>query len=223
MHVSGFNISKLYNRFQDPQEIIPFLGLPRIRAFKLNIPPKSIFVTSSLYCISIGATFAVALAQAVTTSVLKSSGQLLPSSYKSLLDYKLNIKETLTISFIDKVNIIRTDPIQTSKRKYSTASALNDRNLKRGPSKMFIESVSDYNVAFRLAWRKEGIIRVKSAHVLKLFKQTNNEVETRRAFPEEKMKKFVGLWTWKFLLRRPCFSISFDTYKFMEDCNKNVT
>lgn len=221
LHMAGCDISQYYNRLRAPPELITFLGMPKIKAETLGLFQFSGDVTPYLTCIPMGATFSVALAQAVSTAVLKRNLLPVPASFLSLLDAKIKPGRNVVIPYIDDINVIGTSPSKVNRDQRKAAGALATASLHVDARKSFLADDTRYKVAIGLAWCKEGALRVKPAHTLRIFESTNRIVCSKRASMDQ-VRHVIGLWTYALLLRRPAFSILFYTFRFLAETSAST-
>lgn len=71
-------------------------------------------------------------------------------------------------------------------------------------------------MAIGLAWWSEGVLTVKPAHALGLFRVTSQIVQSRHASLVQ-VQQIIGLRTHALLLRRPTFSTLYHTFHFLEE------
>lgn len=168
LFLSGCDLSQFYNRLKAPRDLIPLLGMTRIEAKLVSNTSSSKFVISCLTCILMGTSFAVALRQRVTTKILRDSGLSPTSPFASLLDARLRRSETISVPYIDDVNLLGTSASQLNNERDRAARAFAAANLPTEPIKNVIASQSLYSIAIGLAWWKDGTVAVKSSHARKL-------------------------------------------------------
>lgn len=126
------------------------------------------------------------------------------------------------LPYNDDVNAIGTCAAKVNRDRYKAAAALAGATLTTDQSKAsFSAGGEPYKEAIGLAWWKDGTLTVKPSHALPLFRTTNRIVATRRATPSE-IRHAVGLWTYALLLRRPAFSILYETFRFIEEAADDV-
>lgn len=213
--VAGCDILQYYNRLRAPQELIPLLGLPKIRAGLLGVSFKSGFVTLCLTCVPMGATFSVALAQAVTCAALPQNDLPVPESFHFLLDSRLS-NCGVVLPYINDITSIGTSCARVNRKRDRAAASLASVHLTTDPKKGLSSDDSPYQIALGLAWWKDGEITVKPSHALRLFRLTNPVVASKRGSPAQ-IRRIVGLWTYALLLRRPEFSILYDIFLFLDE------
>lgn len=215
LHMAGCDISQYYNRLRAPKELVPLLGLPKIDASRLGLPQFSGSLTPCLTCIPMGATFSVALAQAVTSAVLKRNSLPVPDSFHSLLDAKIKPGRNRMLPYIDDITVLGTSALKVNRDQKRATEALAAVRLQVDERKSFFADDAPYKVAIGLAWWKDGALTVKPAHARRLFTVTNRIVCSKRASVDE-IRHIIGLWTYALLLRRPAFSILFHTCRFLD-------
>lgn len=74
LFLASCDISQFYNRLAAPPFLIPFLGLPRVRSALVDADKSTKFVVPCLRCISMGATFAVSIAQTISQAAIRAAG-----------------------------------------------------------------------------------------------------------------------------------------------------
>lgn len=214
--VAGCDISQYYNRLQAPPNLIPLLGMPKLPAAELGLVSDSEYVTPCLTCVPMGATFSVALAQAVSSAALRQEQALpVPPDFVSPLDTQIP-KQGLVLPYIDDVTSIAPTATRANNNRDLAASALAAVQLNTDPRKNFSSDERPYQVALGLAWWRDGVLTVKPSHALRLYKLTNPVVASRRASPAL-VRRIVGLWSYALLLRRPAFSILYQAFAFTNE------
>lgn len=191
LRIEGCDISQYYNRLRAPPEVIPFLGLPSIKAEAIGLPNPG-RVTPCLTCVPIGATFLVALWQAVTVAVLGSSHLPVPKSFGSLADSKLKPGRNVVLPYIDDITIIGTSAAKVNRDRRLAAAALADTKLRTDKKKDVIADDSPFKVAIGLACWSEGVLTVKPAHALRLFWGKSAILRSKRASTAG-MQEIIGL------------------------------
>lgn len=162
-----------------------------------------------------GATFAVALAQAASTAALRRDGLPVPESFHALLDSRVG-QACSVLPYIDDITSVGTSAQRVNQTRDRAVAVLAGVNLHTDPRKSFSAGNRPYEVALGLAWWSDGAINVKPSHALRLFKSTNPIVASKRASPAQ-LREVIGLWTYTLVLRRPAFSILFDTFSFLNE------
>lgn len=202
LFVSGCDLSQYYNRLRAPSEMVPLLGFPRLKAALLGMTTPSGYITPCLTCIPMGASFAVALAQRVTTAVLRSAGFPPPTPFSSLLDSRLRKNNITPLPYIEDINIIGSSATKVNSARDRVALSFTQAKLPTEPSKNVKSGAGDYSIAIGLTWWRDGTITVKPSHAEKLFHLTNPIVSSKWGSPRD-IQQVVGLWNWALLLRRP--------------------
>lgn len=216
LHLAGCGISQYYNLLKVPVELVPLLGLPKIRAELLELLHLSGSVTFCLTCIPMAATFSVAFAQVVITAVLRKDKLPVPSSFASMLDAKILEKRNEMMPYIDDINLVSTSEIKTNRDRTRSENALASVNMPKDPKKRFSSCNSPLKEANGLAWWKKGVLIVKPSFALRLLPSTTELVSTRRAI-QKKALRVLDLWIYALLLRRPAFSILSEKFRFSEE------
>lgn len=138
--IAGCAISQLYNRLRTPPFLIPFLGLPKIRSCHVRRPPTAEFIVPWLTSIPMGASFAFALAQAISLSIVRSSGLSPPRNLSDLLDSTIPSGRGAQLVYIDDHNSIDTSAGGVNLARDTVAAELEGAGLPVEQSKK-IESV----------------------------------------------------------------------------------
>lgn len=159
--------------------------MPKIKTDLLGLAGFSGLVTPCLTCVPMGATFSVALTQAVTTTVLRKENLPVPTRILSLLDTKLSRRWNVVLPYIDDINVIGTAPMQVDRNRNRAKATLAAANLKKDPNRDFSADEQPYKEAIGLAWWKDGVLTVKPPHAFRLFRATNPIVFSKRASPLE--------------------------------------
>lgn len=128
LHLASCDISQYYNRLRAPPFLIPFLGLPKIRSSKLCLATDSEFVVPCLRCIPMGATFAVGLAQTVSTAIIRRSG-LLPSLLTTAGSRTIPKRVGTVIVYIDDVSVVLFAPLLTAPTIHAHGSSKNSPDM----------------------------------------------------------------------------------------------
>lgn len=214
LHISGCDLSQYHNRLRAPPELVPLLWFPRLEAKLLGLSSPSGILTPCLSCIPMGASFAVAIAQRVTSSVLRSAGLQSPTPFSGLLGTHLRRGSFTPLPYIDDITIIGTSAQTVNSARDKAARSFRSSSLPTEPAKNVDAVVGAYSIAIGLAWWHDGTLTVKPGYAQKLFVTTNRIVSSRWSSPRE-LQHAVGLWNWALLLRRPAFSVLFYCYAFM--------
>lgn len=99
-----------------------------------------------------GATFSVALAQAVSMAVLRRNALPVPVSFASLIDSKIQPGRNLMIPYIDDITFVGTSAARVNRDRLKAAKALAAANLHVDARKDCLADGSPYKVAIVLAW-----------------------------------------------------------------------
>lgn len=197
LYVAVCDISQYYNRLKAPMELIPLLGLPKIRAELLGLPHLYRSLTPCLTCIPMDTTFSVALAQAVTTAVLRRNNLPVPTSFLSLLDSILSPKRNFMLPYIQDINVIGTSATRANLDHSKFTNALSAANLWTDPKNDFCADYYHYKEAIRLSWWKEGVFPVEPSFALRIFRSKNQILSTKRSIPTQ-TRHIIGLWNYLF-------------------------
>lgn len=125
--------------------------------------------------------------------------------------------------YVDDVNAVGTTASEVNRDREKAATELAAANLKTDPAKNFSDDDQPYKEAIGFDWFKEGILTVKPADALRLFRSTNRILVTRRASPSQ-IRQVLGLWTYAILfsgLRPPFFARISDSSKKQIRTNKD--
>lgn len=110
LFLSGCDVRQFYNKIRAPAFLIPYLGLPRVPSDLVETSLTSRFVVPCLRCIPMGATFAVAIAQAVSTAVVRASGYGVGSPFDSLRYGRVEHHKPLVLPYIDDLTSVGSAP-----------------------------------------------------------------------------------------------------------------
>lgn len=130
-----------------------------------------------------GSTFAVAIAQQVTSAVLRSAGLPPPSPFSFLLDSRLRKVSTTTLPYIDDINIFGTSGAADKGARDHVETSFDKVRFPTEPSKHVDVVQGDFSVAIGLAWWCNGVLTFKPDHAKRLFCTKNPIVTSRRASP----------------------------------------
>lgn len=169
-----------------------------------------------------GAIFSVALAQAVTSAVLRQEKLPFPSSLLSVLDSRLIRRSNIISPYIDDINAVGTSAARVNQDRNKADSALDASHLATDPKREFSANYDAYKEAIGLAWWKEGVLTVKHSLVLRLFR-TTNPIEAIKQESPSQIWHIVGMCTYALLLRHPSFSILYHAFEFMDEGQPNKT
>lgn len=139
------------------------------------------------------------------------------------MDSKIQPGRNVILPYIDDINVVGTTTVKVNRDQRRAAAALASVNLQTDTKKDFFAGDSLYRVAIGLSWwSSEGVLTVKPAHALRLFKITNAIVCSKRA-SLERVRHITGLWTYALLLRHPAFSILYHTFRLLEQPGVSAT
>lgn len=170
LEIAGCDIFQYYKRLHAPPEIIPLLGLPSVHATSVNLPCLTDRLTTCLSCIPMSVTFSAAWAQVVTVAVLRRRSLPVPDQLARLLDFKIYQGRNIVLPYIDDISIIGISPDKVTRDRLSAANALEAPNLHVDLKKDLFAGDADYKIAIGLAWWRDGMLTVKPAHALRLFR-----------------------------------------------------
>lgn len=203
--MAGCYDSQYYNRLRELSDLVPLLGFPRLEPKLVGASCPSGHVITCLTCIPVGASFAVAIAQRMTNTILRAAGLPPPTPFSGLLDARLPGSPT-SLPYIDDIKVVRTSPRAVNSVRDKAAIAFLEIGSPTEPSKNV--DAGKYSMAIGLAWWRDGTLTVKPSHANKLFVTANPIVSCIRASPRH-IHHFVVLWNWALLLRLPAFSMLF--------------
>ena len=108
--VSGCEFSQFYNRLLAPSFLVPLIRLPRVRTVEVACDLPVPFVIPCLRVIPMGATFSVALAQAVSLAVLRRANICPQNTANEIANAVISHSRPLHIPYIDDINTVTSNP-----------------------------------------------------------------------------------------------------------------
>ena len=217
LYLSSCDISQFFNRLKVPEFLIPYLGLPRVKASEVGIDQKG-YVVPCLRCVPMGASFSVAWAQLVSVNSLRKMKLPVPDSPRNLIDAKI---DRLQLPYIDDHNSIGTNKDEVNSRTNQIAISLANENLHVEPSKNIYADGITPSDSLGLSWWPSGHLTLRASSFVLLIRNTEEVLRRRKCTPKQ-MQKLIGSWTWPCLLRRPLLSIFDTVYGFSDRKSANV-
>lgn len=112
----------------------------------------------------------------------------------------------MILPYVDVITVLGTSVGKVDRDRKHAADALAKENIQTDAKKDLIADEADYMVAIGLAWWKDGVLKVKQSHTLRLFCTTSQIVRSKRSSTSQML-----------LLRCPAFYILFHTFQFIEE------
>ena len=204
LHLASCDVSQFYNRLRAPDFLIPFLGLPRVRAADVQSPASTNYVVPCLLCIPMGATFAVALAQKASLAIIRHAG-LSHALVTMGRNRKIDGKSGRVIVYIDDVNVVGTSAKSVNESIEKVIRTFASFSLPDVPAKRQYAPSSVPPEALGLWWWPDGILTIKASAAYTLKNRTEALLANGSASPDE-LRSIGGSWVWSCLLRRGLLS-----------------
>lgn len=213
LYTASCDISQFYNRIKAPEFLIPFFGLPRIRAARLGITSTHEFLVPCLRWIPMGATFAVMLAQKVSLAVVRRSGfsrNIISSSSSKFVEGKSG----RVAVYIDDITVLSTRRKVANRILVRIIQQFRRHGLPVEESKT---SFADFTPsdALGIRWCPSGVLTPRPSTFAKLVSFSLTLISRRKGSPAM-VRRLNGLWIWVALLRRGILSIMSAVFEFAD-------
>lgn len=220
LYSASCDISQFYNRIKAPDFLVPFLGLPRVRATSLGISSSHQFLVLSLRCILMGATFPVMLAQKVSLAVVRRSGfsrNIISSSSSRCVDGKT----ARVAAYIDDITVLCTRRRVANRTLTRIIQEFRRHGLPVEDSKTSFTDLSPSD-ALGIRWYPSGVLTPRPGTVAKLVSLAHTLITCRTGSPAT-IRRLNCLWIWVALLRRCILSVMSAIFEFADRTPDNVS
>ena len=223
LHVAKADLDNMFHRMRVPEWMIPYFGLPPVRAADVGVGSEfgdDTMVHPCCTTLPMGWSHSAYLAQVAHEHLISTRTTLTPSDrINRKNDFKVD--RTRHSVYIDDLGIMGTDSVDVDSRLEEYMAAMDAAGLPVKMSKTQYASCDGVELIGIDIHGRDLTVGVHPSKIHKLCCRTESLLRLGRCTGED-MQRLIGHWTWTLLPRRSAFSVMCKVYRFIESAGKRV-